>query len=141
MAGLFSVNAMLLACTPVLKQGPARQESPWLAYLGTARHDAGAQETLNPDPRPLWHVAMGRGVRGSPALGETVVAVGTADRNIVLVDRASGDVLWRSHVNGTVRAGPLLDEDRLYAATESAPEGRVYAIRLRDGRRLPGRRP
>ena len=68
MAGLFSVNAMLLACTPVLKQGPARQESPWLAYLGTARHDAGAQETLNPDPRPLWHVAMGRGVRGSPAL-------------------------------------------------------------------------
>src|SRR5205807_1468435 len=65
-AGLFSVNAMLLACTPAMKQGPARQESAWLAYLGTARHDAGAQETLNPDPRPLWHIAMGRGVRGSP---------------------------------------------------------------------------
>src|SRR6266849_4601580 len=119
-AGRFSVNAMLIACAPVTKQGPARQESPWLAYLGTPRHDAGAQETLNPDPRPLWHVAMGRGVRGSPALGETVVAVGTADRSIVLV----------------VRAGPLLDEDRLYAATEAAPTGRVYAIRLRDGRSL-----
>jgi len=135
-AGLFSVNAMLIACAPVTKQGPARQESAWLAYLGTPRHDAAAQETLNPDPRPLWHVAMGRGVRGSPALGETVVAVGTADRNIVLVDRASGDVLWRSHVDGTVRAGPLLDEDRLYAATEAQPDGRVYAIRLRDGRSL-----
>src|SRR5947209_3251856 len=135
-AGLFSVNAMLIACAPVTKQGPARQESAWLTYLGTPRHDAAAHETLNPDPRPLWHVAMGRGVRGSPALGETVVAVGTADRNIVLLDRASGEILWRSHLDGTVRAGPLLDEDRLYVATESQPDGRVYAVRLRDGRRL-----
>ena len=127
---------MALACSTVIKPGPARQESAWLTYLGSPRHDEAAQETLNPDPRPLWHAAMGRGVRGSPALGESVVAVGTADRNIVLVDRASGEVFWRSHVNGTVRAGPLLDEDRLYAATEAAPEGRVYAIRLRDGRSL-----
>src|SRR6267143_6007926 len=135
-AGLFSVNAMLIACAPVMKQGPARQESPWLTYLGTPRHDAAAQETLNPDPRPLWHVAMGRGVRGSPALGETAVAVGTADRSIVLVDRASGDVLWRTRLDGTVRAGPLLDEDRLYIATEAQSQGRVYAIRLRDGKEL-----
>jgi outer membrane protein assembly factor BamB len=79
---------------------------------------------------------MGRGVRGSPALGETVVAVGTADRNIVLVDRTSGDVLWRSRLDGTVRSGPLLDEDRLYIGSESQPDGRVYAVRLRDGRVL-----
>jgi len=119
-----------------MKPGPARQESGWPAYLGNQRHDAGARETLNPDPRPLWHVTMGRGVRGSPALGESVVAAGTADRNLVLLDRASGEVLWRSHLDGTVRSGPLLDEDRLYVATETQPDGRVYAIRLRDGRRL-----
>ncbi len=136
MVGLFSVNAIVAACAPALKTGPARQESGWPAYLGNERHDAGAHETLNPDPRPLWHVGMGRGVRGSPALGESVVAVGTADRNLVLVDRSSGDVLWRSHLDGSVRAGPLLDEDRLYVATESQPQGRVYAIRLRDGRQL-----
>ena len=135
MAGLFSVNAIAAACAPTLKQGPARQESGWPAYLGSQRHDAGARETLNPDPRPLWHLTMGRGVRGSPALGETVVAVGTADRNLVLVDRSSGEVLWRSHLDGSVRSGPLLDEDRLYVATESQ-QGRVYAVRLRDGRRL-----
>ncbi len=119
-----------------MKTGPARQESGWPAYLGNQRHDAGAHETLNPDPRPLWHVGMGRGVRGSPALGETVVAVGTADRTLVLVDRASGEVLWRSRLDGSARAGPLLDEDRLYIATESQPQGRVYAVRLRDGRRI-----
>jgi len=120
----------------VLRPGPARQESGWPAYLGNQRHDAAARETLNPDPRPLWHIGMGRGVRGSPALGEAVVAVGTADRTIVLVDRSSGEVWWRTRLDGTVRSGPLLDEDRLYIATEAQPQARVYAIRLRDGKEL-----
>ena len=136
MAGLFSVNAITSACAPVVRSGPARQGTNWLAYLGTPRHDAAAQETLNPDPRPLWHVEVGRGIRGAPALGETIIAAGTADRYVVVVDRASGDVLWRSRLDGTARAGPLLDEDRLYIATEAQPEGRVYALRLRDGKTL-----
>jgi eukaryotic-like serine/threonine-protein kinase len=131
-ASLLSVNA----CAPPTKVGPARQESAWTAYLGNQRHAAAAHETLNPDPRPLWHIDLGRGARGSPALGETVIAVGTADRNLLLIDRNSGEILWRSHLDGTVRGGPLLDEDRLYVATESQPKGQVYAVRLRDGRQL-----
>lgn len=134
MAALCTVNAM--ACVPVLKPGPARQELGWPAYLGTARHDAAAGETLNPDPRPLWHTNVGRAVRGSPALGETILAVGTADKAVVLVDRTSGEVLWRQHLGETIRGGPLLDEDRLYVATESQTDGKVYAIRLRDGKTL-----
>lgn len=132
MAALWAVNAT--ACVPVVKPGPARQELGWPAYLGGPGHDAAAAEVLNPDPRPLWHTSVGRAVRGSPALGEAILAVGTADRAVVLVDRTNGEVLWRQRVDGTIRAGPLLDEDRLYIATEAQPEGRVYAIRLRDGR-------
>lgn len=135
MAGLFSVNAGLAACAAPMKTGPARQETSWLAYLGSQRHDAAARETLNPDPRPLWHAPLGRGVRGSPALGETIIAGGTADRTVVLLDRGTGEVLWRARVGGAVRGGPLLDEDRLYVGTES-PDGRIYAVRLRDGRQL-----
>ena len=125
-----------MACVPVMKPGPARQELGWPAYLGSARHDAAAGESLNPDPRPLWRTPVGRAVRGSPALGETILAVGTVDRTVVLVDRTSGEVLWRQRVEGTIRAGPLLDEDRLYIATEAQPEGHVYAIRLRDGKTI-----
>jgi outer membrane protein assembly factor BamB len=84
----------------------------------------------------MWRAEVGRSVRGSPAIGESVIAVGTADRNVVLIDRASGDVFWRSRLDGTIRAGPLLDEDRLYIATEAPTDGRVYAIRLRDGEAL-----
>ncbi|HET8712112.1 MAG TPA: PQQ-binding-like beta-propeller repeat protein, partial [Gemmatimonadales bacterium] len=119
---------------PTVRVGPARQETAWTAYLGTQRHDAAARETLNPDPRPLWHTGMGRGVRGSPAIAEAVIAVGTADRNVTLVDRSSGDVIWRSRLDGTVRSGPLLDEDRLYIGSEAQPDGRVYSLRLRDGK-------
>ena len=131
MAALWAVNAM--ACAPVVRPGPAHQELAWPAYLGSPRHDAAAGETLNPDPRPLWRTNVGRAVRGSPALGEAVLAAGTADRHVVLVDRASGDVRWRQRLDGTIRGGPLLDDDRLYVATEAQPAGRVYALRLRDG--------
>lgn len=131
MAALWAVNAT--ACVPVVKPGPARQALGWPAYLGSARHDAAAAETLNPDPRPLWRCGVGRAVRGGLALGETVLAAGTVERLVVLVDRASGEVFWRQRVDGTIRGGPLLDEDRLYLATEAQPEGRVYALRLRDG--------
>jgi outer membrane protein assembly factor BamB len=127
---------MLSACAPTVRVGPARQESAWLAYLGSPRHDAAARETLNPDPRPLWHTGLGRGARGSPAIAEAVIAVGTADRNVTLVDRTSGAVIWRSRLDGTVRAGPLLDADRLYIGSEAQPDGRVYALRLRDGKIL-----
>lgn len=141
MAALFSVNAITGSCVPTTRTGPARQETPWTTYLGTARHDASARETLNPDPRPLWHVSVGRAVRGSPALSEAVVAVGSADRHVTLVDRTSGQVLWRSRLDGVIRAGPLLDEDRLYIGSEAYPggsggESKVYALRLRDGKVL-----
>ena len=37
---------------------------------------------------------------------------------------------------GSATHRPLLDEDRLYVATEASPDGRVYALRLRTGKPL-----
>lgn len=134
MAAFWAVNAT--ACVPPVRTGPDRQELSWPAYLGNARHDASVAESLNPDPRPLWHTSAGRAVRGAPALGETVLAVGTVDRTVLLVSREGGEVLWRSRLGGTIHGGPLLDEDRLFVATEASPDGRVYALRLRTGKPL-----
>jgi outer membrane protein assembly factor BamB len=134
-AALWAVNA--IACTayaPPSQLAPDRQDTVWPVYLGTAQHDASAAETLAADPRPRWRTGAGRAVRGCPAVGETVIAVGTADRQVVLLDRATGQVVWRVHLQGPIRGGPLLDRDRLYVATETAPDGRIYALRLKDGR-------
>jgi outer membrane protein assembly factor BamB len=108
----------------------------WSAYLGSPRHDASATETLNPDPRPEWSVDVGHAVRGAPAVGEGVLVVGVSDRVVALIDRTSGQEFWRQRVAGTVHGGPLLDDDRVYAATEASPESRVYALRLKDGKPL-----
>ena len=135
MAVFWTVNA--IACAPAIpRPGPDRQEIPWLTYLGTPQHDVSAIETLNPDPRPVWSSDVGHAIRGSPAIGEAVVAVGASDRFVALLDRETGDVFWRQRVAGTVAGGPLLDHDRLYVATEAAPDSRIYALRLRDGRPL-----
>jgi outer membrane protein assembly factor BamB len=135
-AAVWAVNAT--ACVtyvPPSKLGPTRQDASWAAYLGNPRHDACATESLVPDPRPVWRADVGRAVRGSPALGETVLAVGVSERVVALLDRGTGQALWRTRLHGTIHAGPLLEDERLYVATE-APEGRVYALRLRDGRTL-----
>jgi outer membrane protein assembly factor BamB len=134
-AGFWAVNATACATpyVPPSRLGPQHQEASWPAYLGTPRHDACIAESVNADPRPLWHTTVGRAVRGSPALGETVIVVGVADRVVTLVDRATGQALWRARLAGTIHAGPLLDGDRIYVATEATPDARVYALRLRDG--------
>ena len=136
-----TVNA--IGCTAYSPAGaarvalaPQRQETPWPVYLGTPQHDASAAETLSADPRPRWRTAIGRAVRGGPAVGEAIILVGTVDRQVALLDRATGQVLWRTRLKGTLRGGPLLERDRVYAATEASPEGRVYALQLKDGREL-----
>jgi eukaryotic-like serine/threonine-protein kinase len=118
---------------PGTKPAPERQETRWPVSLGTAQHDAAAAETLSAEPRPLWHTTVGRAVRGSPAIAEGVIAVGTADRQVVLLDRGTGQILWRERLHGTIHGGPLLDGDRLYVATEASPDGGVYALQLKDG--------
>jgi len=122
--------------TRALRNSTARQETHWLVYLGSPQHDPSAAESLSADPRPAWQVSVGRAVRGAPAITETVVAVGTADRQVTLLDRATGQMLWHTRLNGTIHGGPLIDGDRVYVASEASPSGRVYALALKDGRIL-----
>jgi outer membrane protein assembly factor BamB len=131
-AALWAVNAM--ACVPVTRFGPDRVEPGWRAYLGTARHDVAARESLAVEPHPLWRTDVGRAVPGTPAVAGGVIAVGTSDRSVVLLDRATGQVLWRRGVPGPVAGGPLLAGALLYVATQAVPDGRLLALHLRTGK-------
>lgn len=134
MAAFWAVNAT--ACVPPVRFGPERQHTVWTAYLGTPRHDASAAESLPRAPSPGWRTRVGRAIPGAPAIGETVIALGTSDRLAVLVGRDSGHVLWQQRLGGTIHGGPLLAGDRLYFATEESPDARVYALGLRTGDRI-----
>ena len=132
MAAVWAVNA--IGCVPVVRFGPTSDARGWPVYLGSARHDVSVAETLSADPQPQWRAGAGKSIRGAVAIGTTVVAVGTSDRAVVLLERASGQRLWRHGVRGTVAGGPLIAGSRVYVATQAVPDGRVYALDLRTGR-------
>lgn len=134
MAVILAVNAS--ACTPAPRLGPERQDPGWPYYLGTPSHDVSARESLpvEPPPRRVWLAQTGQAVRGAPAIGPDVVAVTSTDRYLTLLERTNGKVFWRTHLDGTLAAGPLLRGDRLFVATEAAPDARAYALRLANGK-------
>lgn len=134
MAAFFAVNAS--ACIHAPPVAPLRQDPGWPTYLGTPLHDASAQESLPTEPRRVWQAEVGRAIRGSPAIGTDVVAVASTDRYLTLLERATGRTYWRTHLGGTLNAGPLLRGDRLYAATEAAPDPRAYALHLATGKAI-----
>jgi outer membrane protein assembly factor BamB len=120
---LWTVNAT--ACIATARVGPDRDEVPLNAVSG---------ESLAVAPQTRWQKSAGRAVRGSPAIGTRVIAVGTSDRNVVLLDRATGEQIWRQRVSGPVAGGPLLAGNLLYVATQAVPDGRVLALRLTTGK-------
>ena len=120
------------ACTSVQRIGPATQERVWRTYLGSDRRAPDSADSLNADPQPVWRVDVGRGVAGAPALTETLVIVAQVDRQVALLDRATGDVIWRRRLSTPPGAGPLVENDRILVATQEAG-GRVYALRIATG--------
>jgi outer membrane protein assembly factor BamB len=123
------------ACSSAARLGPATQDRVWPVYLGSAARATAGGDTMAGDPRPVWRVRVARGIAGVPALGEDVVALALLDNYLALLDRATGEVIWRRRVGGPPAAGPLLRDDRLFVATQGR-DGGVAAFRLADGRQL-----
>ena len=132
MTVLCTVNA--IACAPVIRHGPASQPVTWPVYLGSPAHDRSATARIDATPQLAWHASPGREIRGAPAAGKGVLAVGTTDKLVVLLGTDSGQVLWDHRVSGTIRSGPLLTDSLVYVATEESPSGRVYALQMRTGK-------
>jgi outer membrane protein assembly factor BamB len=122
------------ACASAQRAGPASQERPRRADLGSDVRTPAA-DSLDAAPRPVWRTRVGRGIAGSPALTENAVALAQVDRLVTLLDRSTGDVMWRVRLPTTPGAGPLVDGDRILIGTQE-PSGRVFALRLSNGGRI-----
>ncbi|HWZ27414.1 MAG TPA: PQQ-binding-like beta-propeller repeat protein [Gemmatimonadales bacterium] len=118
----------------MIRHGPDHQSVLWPVYLGSPAHDVSAVARMDTAPKPGWHRSAGREIRGAPAVGQGVIAVSNTEKTVVLLGTDSGQVLWDRRLGGTLRGGPLLTTDRVYAATEESPAGRVYALEMRTGK-------
>jgi outer membrane protein assembly factor BamB len=130
---LAAALGLVNACAPSLRVGPVSQDRAWRSYLGSPLRASAALESVNVNPQPVWRTDLGRGIVGGPAVTEDVIAVSQVDRQVALLNRSTGDVIWRRRLPLNIGAGPLLEDDRVFVATQT-DGGRVYALRLSTGR-------
>lgn len=114
---------------------PASQERLWRAYLGSNHRANAAADTLAAEPTQLWRTDVGRGVVGAPALTEDLVVLSQVDRQVTVLERGTGRIVWRRRLGQNVGAGPLVDRDRVLVGTQTG-DGEVLALDLASGRRL-----
>ncbi|MDP3773510.1 MAG: PQQ-like beta-propeller repeat protein [Gemmatimonadales bacterium] len=132
---LVAALCLVNACVSVPRSAPSSQDHAWRAYLGSSLRAPAARESVNADPQPVWRADLGRGIVGGPAFSEDLVAISLIDRQVAILDRATGEVIWRRRLTTNVGAGPLLADDRIFVATQTGT-GRVYALRLTNGRSI-----
>ncbi len=123
------------ACASVQRIGPATQDRSWRTYLGSDARTGSGSDSIAADPQPVWRASVGRGIAGSPALTEDLVIVSMVDRQVAVLERSTGDVIWRRRLPNALGAGPLADGDRVVVATQEE-DGRVYALQLATGARI-----
>jgi len=76
---------------------------------------------------------VGRGVIGAPAVTESLVVLSQVDRQLTVLERATGRMVWRRRFGENIGSGPLVDYDRVYFATQTN-DGAVRALNLEDGK-------
>lgn len=116
-------------------EDPTYSAGSWTAYLGDTHRAPSADQTVPAEATPWWTAEVGRAVAGTPALGDTLLAVIAVGGGLDVLHWETGRTLWRRALDGTGTGGPLLAGSRLYATT-GGPDGRAYALNVRNGRGL-----
>jgi outer membrane protein assembly factor BamB len=92
-------------------------------------------ETAGNAPAQVWTARTGR--RLTPPViadGDVLYAAGV-DRKVYAVDLNSGNIRWSTRLSGIVAGGVLASGDTLFVAT-SRPDGKVFALQRRTGKRI-----
>lgn len=80
-----------------------------------------------------FELARGLPLSAGPSVAHGMLAVGTADGEVVLLAADTGELRWISRVGGEVLAPPLILEDRIILRTV---DGRLVALAAVDGAQL-----
>jgi len=67
-------------------------------------------------------------------LGDSVIVAMAVDRYLTVLNRQTGQRLWRKRLNAPGTSGAIVSNDRIFVAT-GGPEGRLYAFTIRGKKR------
>ncbi len=81
----------------------------------------------------IWQVDTGLPLRGGPGSGDDLVLLGTADAELVALDRNTGAERWRAKVSSEILAAPTAAEGVTVARSI---DGRIYGFSSETGKRI-----
>lgn len=88
-------------------------------YLGYNQADFQALDTGNSTFPPLWTLDTDHGVYGKPILIDGVIYTASLDHNVYALNADTGEVLWKTDLNGAITSAPALSAtyDSLYVGS------------------------
>lgn len=121
-------------CLRANQNAPVDPEARWTTYQGEgSRSPFEAERVPRTEPTTVWKADPNRGYSASPVVnGGALISVST-NRMVQGLSLETGDILWEHRKNGPLSVPPLIVGERIFIATSDV-DGRVYAIRARDGR-------
>jgi FOG: WD40-like repeat len=105
-----------------------------LVFFGT---ESGTLFGVNwKEAKIAWKIedkASGQPMRGSPAVQEGILVVGTRSRRVQAHNPANGDEIWNFATKQRVDSSPVIVGQKVYVG---AADGRLYALDLKTGKEL-----
>jgi outer membrane protein assembly factor BamB len=86
-------------------------------------------------PTTVWSRKAGRRFTAPVQMEDSMIYGGSIDRKVYAVSTSSGDVRWSARMPGMIVGGVLLAGDTVFVAS-ARPQGRVSALRAKDGRQI-----
>ncbi len=85
--------------------------------------------------KPVWQVSLGKntGISGGPGIGGNLVAVGTAEGEVIALSLLDGSTQWRTKVSSSVLAAPAVSTRAVVVRTN---DGQLTALDSSNGREL-----
>jgi outer membrane protein assembly factor BamB len=88
-------------------------------YLGYSQSNLQALDLSNNTFPPTWTLTTEHGIYGEPILLDGTIYTASLDHNMYALDAATGDVQWKTDMNGAVTSAPALsaNSDALYVGS------------------------
>ncbi len=115
--------------TLAMSDGSGVSASPAVEEDGTiyVATQGGSVEAIDPRQGTLWWTPLGGEFVRGLAVGQDVIAVGSTDFNLYVLDKATGTLLWSEDMNGPIEAPPTIDDnDIIYAGALTATISSYY---------------
>jgi eukaryotic-like serine/threonine-protein kinase len=81
--------------------------------------------------KPIWSFECGDEIRGTPAIQENIVYVGSYDHNLYALEAATGKFIWKYPTDAGIVSKPVIYENNVFFGSE---DHRLHVVLVRNGK-------